>query len=93
LARSTTLPAPTDDTSDIYSHVSSLLDKTEVGKRPVRLLGISLSQLVNTEVGNQLPLLLEERRPKKKRELNAALDSISEKFGDKGVLPGTLLTK
>jgi DNA polymerase-4 len=93
ITRSTTLPAPIDDAPEIYSHVCSLLDKTEVGKRPVRLLGISLSQLKNTEMENQLSLFLEQRHSEKRRELNAALDSISEKFGDKSVRPGTLLTK
>ena len=45
ITRSETLPAATDDGQDIYSTACSLLKKTQVGKRPVRLLGISLSQL------------------------------------------------
>lgn len=93
ITRSATLSAPTDDTSEIYCTVSGLLKKTAVGKRPVRLLGVSLSQLVGGEMDSQLPLFLEDEAAWKKRELNAALDSITEKFGDKIIGPGMLLGK
>jgi DNA polymerase-4 len=92
ITRSATLPKPTDDATEIYSNVCSLLRKTAVGKRPVRLLGISLSQFVSTEMEGQLSLFL-ENRASKKRELNTALDSICEKFGDKAIRPGTLVPK
>jgi DNA polymerase IV len=93
ITRSATLPRPTDDASEIYSNACSLLNKTAVGKRPVRLLGISLSQFVNAEMEGQLCLFLEDEASKKKRELNTALDSIHEKFGDKAIRPGTLITE
>ncbi|MFO7785582.1 MAG: DNA polymerase IV [Thermodesulfobacteriota bacterium] len=93
ITRSATLPAPTDDTSDIYCTVSSLLNKTAVGNRPVRLLGISVSQFVDAEMEGQLSLFLEDKASEKKKELTAALDSISEKFGDKIIGPGILLNK
>ncbi|MBN2034554.1 MAG: DNA polymerase IV [Deltaproteobacteria bacterium] len=93
ITRSATLPRPTDDASEIYTNVYSLLGKTLVGKRPVRLLGISLSQLVNAGMEGQLSLFLEDEASKKKKGLNTALDSIYEKFGDKAIRPGTLVTK
>jgi DNA polymerase IV len=93
ITRAATLPRPTDDVSEIYSNACGLLNKTAVGKRPVRLLGISLSQFVNVEMEDQLCLFLEDEASKKKRELNTALDSIHEKFGDKAIRPGTLVTK
>jgi DNA polymerase-4 len=58
VTRSVTLPEPTDDASVIYSSVCGLLGKTEVGRRRVRLLGVSLSHLVS-EVGGQLSLFVE----------------------------------
>jgi DNA polymerase IV len=73
--------------------VCSLLKKTAVGKRPVRLLGISMSQLVNAEMEGQLSLFLEDEASRKKRKLNTALDSICGKFGDKVIRPGTLVAK
>lgn len=93
ITRSATLPASTDDAPEIYSAVCSLLKKTAVGKRPVRLLGISMSQLVNAEMEGQLSLFLEDEASRKKRKLNTALDSICGKFGDKVIRPGTLVAK
>jgi DNA polymerase IV len=93
ITRSATLPASTDDALEIYSAVCSLLKKTAVGKRPVRLLGISMSQLVNAEMEGQLSLFLEDEASRKKRKLNTALDSICGKFGDKVIRPGTLVAK
>jgi DNA polymerase-4 len=45
ITRAVTLVRGTDDGGEIYREVLELLRKTEVGKRPVRLLGISLSHL------------------------------------------------
>jgi DNA polymerase-4 len=66
------------------------LGKTEVGRRPVRLFGISLSQLSDSDETKQLALFAVEE-PDKRRRLNKALDTISEKFGDEAIVPGTLL--
>ncbi|MEW5910077.1 MAG: DNA polymerase IV, partial [Thermodesulfobacteriota bacterium] len=45
ITRSETLPESTDDGSLIYHTVCALLEKTGVGKRAVRLLGVSVSSL------------------------------------------------
>jgi DNA polymerase-4 len=62
VTRAVTLDRFTDDGGEIYRSVLALLPKTEAGKRPIRLLGISVSHL--TESGEapapgepeQLPL-------------------------------------
>jgi hypothetical protein len=41
----------------------------------------------------QLSLFREDQDSRKRRELNTALDSIHEKFGDKAIRPGTLVSK
>ena len=92
ITRSTTLPKFTDDALEIYSAVCRLLEKTEVAKRPTRLLGISLSQLNVLGIGTQLSLFGQNQPSQKRQRLNKALDSLYEKFGDKSVRPGTLLT-
>ncbi len=92
ITRSTTLPKFTDDALEIYSAVCRLLEKTEVAKRPIRLLGISLSQLNFLGIGTQLSLFDQDQSSQKRQRLNTALDSLYEKFGDKSVRPGTLLT-
>ncbi|UCF84371.1 MAG: DNA polymerase IV [Desulfobacteraceae bacterium] len=91
ITRSISLSKPTDDGPEIYSTVCRLLEKTEVGKRPVRLLGISLSQLTVLGTETQLSLFNHDGASQKRRELHTAIDSLHEKFGEKSIRPGTLL--
>jgi len=93
ITRSTTLPTLTDDGFEIYAIACNLLKKTEVGKRPVRLLGISLSQLVFFGKEGQLHLFDEGDGSQKRKNLNIALDSVYDKFGADSIRPGTLVTK
>jgi len=91
VTRSATSPESTDDGSEIYSLACHLLKKTEVTKKPIRLLGISLSQLSFLGSGTQLSLFDQDRSSQKRQRMNIVLDSLYEKFGDKCVVPGTLL--
>ncbi len=61
ITRAATLPGPTDDGGEVYRCVVPLLAKTEAGRRPVRLLGISVSRLAAREAAppetwDQMPL-------------------------------------
>ena len=91
ITRSISLSKSTDDGPEIYSSVCRLLEKTEVGKRPVRLLGISLSQLNVLGSETQLGLFNHDGTSQKRRGLHTAIDSLYEKFGEKSIRPGTLL--
>ena len=91
ITRSTTLLNSTNDGFKIYATSCCLLKKTKVGKKPVRLLGISISQLNLFGTETQLSLFQQDKASSKRERLNAALDSISDKFGEKSVRPGTLL--
>jgi DNA polymerase-4 len=62
-----------------------------VGKRPVRLFGISVSQLSVSDAEKQLALFNEIEVEQKRKKLNQALDTISDKFGAEAIVPGTLL--
>ena len=107
VTRAATLPSPTDDGATIYRTVLPLLKKTEAGRRPVRLLGISVSHFGEKrfprEEWGQIPLFGQrpEQRPPSTRgttvrdpartaKLNEAVDRIREKYGEKGIRPGTL---
>ncbi|MCD4716703.1 MAG: DNA polymerase IV [Desulfobacterales bacterium] len=92
ITRSATLPKPTDDGPEIYSIACGLLEKTDAGKRPVRLLGISLSKLSFLASENQLALFDQSGSSQKRKNLNIALDSVYEKHGDNIIGPGTLLS-
>ncbi|HSG06538.1 MAG TPA: hypothetical protein VLB09_09085, partial [Nitrospiria bacterium] len=108
VTRAVTLPSATDDGGEIYRSAAVLLRKTEAGKRPVRLLGISLSGLMEEKgsepVWRQIPLFgtrpeprapdpghPSERDPARTAKLNEAVDRIREKYGEKGIRPGTLV--
>jgi DNA polymerase IV len=90
ITRSVTLPAATDDGRKIYPLCLDLLKKTEIGKRPIRLLGISLSYLSKPGEG-QLFLFDPQNGLNKGTRLNRALDAIEDKYGDQAILPGSLL--
>ena len=93
ITRSKTLPKFIDDGFQIYSTACSLLEKTKVGKKPIRLLGVSLSQLSLLETERQLTIFNQEESSQKRKRLNTAIDSLHEKHGDKSIRPGTLLIK
>jgi len=93
ITRSVTVHHSTNDSAAIYANVCRLLEKTGVGKRPVRLLGISLSNLADSDAGRQLSLFSQEEASEKRKELNKTADSIFEKFGNKGIRPGSLIDK
>lgn len=93
VTRSATLSECTDDDAPIYTTACKLLDKTDVGKRPIRLLGVSVSQFSHLRSEEQISLFRESEGSEKRKQLNTALDSLAEKFGEDSIRPATLLTK
>ncbi len=91
ITRAETLHRATDDHREIFRTADRLLGKTEVGRRPARLLGVSLSGLDVEGEPRQGSLFAEEAGDERGRRLNRALDRISDKFGDRALLPATLL--
>ena len=92
ISRSMTVPEPTDDGDEIYRTCCSLMGKTDAGKRPIRLLGISLAHL-QAQGGGQLSLFETGVTFPKRKKLNLAVDKVCEKFGEDAILPGSLLDK
>lgn len=93
VTRSLTLSRYCDDAGLIYNSCCGLVKKTEVGKRPVRLIGITVSSLCFKNVGNQLGLFTDSDVLHKKQNLNKALDTIYARYGEGAIIPGTLLEK
>ena len=91
ITRSKRLSKSTDDGLEIYSAACSLLERTAADKRPVRLLGVSLSRLSFSETENQFTLFDIDQDYKKRKKLNMALDSLQKKYGERSIRPGTLL--
>jgi DNA polymerase-4 len=91
--RSVTLPEPISDRRVVFQHCCNLLEKTTVGKKPVRLLGVSLSRLRPTSEQRQRSLFTEDSVFSKCTRLDNALDDIQNRFGDDAIFPSTLLKK
>jgi len=83
LTRAKTLRLPTDDGAVIRRVALELWDAAKISE-PVRLLGVSISQLSATQP-SQLDLFAESARPK--RQLGVALDAIRERFGRDAIGP------
>jgi len=91
VTRSVTLSEPIDDAHEVYAYCCRLLDTTAARQKPVRLLGIYLSQLMNSSLARQASLFENDHTIRKKKALNQALDRICDKFGEDSIIPGSLL--
>jgi DNA polymerase-4 len=92
VTRSATLAALTSDGHTLFSTACGLMEKTDVGRKPIRLLGVSVSQLSHSSMSaEQLSLFGEGEILSKRKNLNSALDSVSERFGEDALRPATLL--
>ena len=84
--KQTTLKSYINLSDEIHRAALSILDTVEL-EQPVRLLGISLSNLKHQ--AEQLPLFEDER---KKLFATQAMDKINERFGNMAVTYGSLVT-
>lgn len=83
--RSDTQSVPTNFTEDIYRRAAEKIQTYDFSRRPVRLIGVQVSNLDST--GNQLSLFTPgEEQSGKKEKLHEALDIIKDKFGEKAIL-------
>ncbi len=87
VSRSQTLQVPTDQTREIYREVQQLLRHASTGQ-PVRLIGVSVSNLVSDIAPLQLNLF--KLRDKDER-VSRAVDLVQAKFGRGAIVRATLL--
>jgi DNA polymerase IV len=91
ITRSHTLAASTDDDREIFDQARGLLIKTEAGRRPVRLLGVSLAKLTGGGAARQMDLFACNPARNRRQDLHRAVDAINSKYGSSSILPGTLI--
>jgi DNA polymerase-4 len=85
--RSHTMPEPTASTTTILSVACALLSLSmpEAQRRGLTLIGVALTNL-SDEAAVQLTLPFDRRR-----ELDAAIDGICERFGSGAIVRGALV--
>ncbi len=90
VTRARTLPRGFASTRQIRDAARELL-RTRLNReeRPLRLLGISLSNLEKEEGSLQQTELFEEAGDARRENLERAIDGIKEDFGDYSVMPGS----
>ena len=81
------LPEPSDVTQELYACAKSLFAEFWDG-RPLRLLGVTLSDLTDGQT-QQLSLFLDEKRDRA-RKLDQAVDQLRGKFGPAAISRGPL---
>lgn len=91
ITRTRTLLQPSDDDGDLYNAALALFQRAVPASKPVRLLGVGVSQLSLAE-GMPEQLFLFDEEHLRRNELNNAVDRIREKFGVDSVRHGRALS-
>lgn len=84
-----TLPAPTDITSEIFETAKKLFAELWDRRTPLRLLGLSLTQLTR-EDNTQLSMFPDEKKEREK-ELDKIIDGIRRRFGTDTIVRGSIM--
>ncbi|OHB32519.1 MAG: hypothetical protein A2X84_04445 [Desulfuromonadaceae bacterium GWC2_58_13] len=88
LTRRLTLPEPSANGMTLYRAGIELLQRTDAGTRPVRLLGLSVGGL--EPAGQGQASLFPDAGSQRLAEIDRAVDKLSERFGSGRVRRGTL---
>lgn len=89
--RSQTLPHVTEMTKDIYTEACRLYERHFNDDKPVRLLGITVQNLVpKDEVALQLDLFDYAKQPQKEQLLQT-MDKLRDKFGEDAIMTAGML--
>jgi DNA polymerase-4 len=87
--RSQTLEQAVDDGPVLYRIGCELLGKTDAGRRPIRLIGISISQPARES--GQLLLFQPPAGGEKRKKINQALDDVCRRYGTRALGPASLM--
>ncbi|GAA4862969.1 DNA polymerase IV [Paenibacillus vulneris] len=91
ITRACKLNNPTENREDIYEMACKLFEDHWPAGKPVRLLGITLQNLLDkTEAPVQLDLFDYQKQPLKEK-LNQTMDALRDKFGEHAILTAGML--
>lgn len=91
LTRSQTMAFPTDLSKPIFAIAKDLLRKEtkDIGRYPVTLIGVSVSNLIDTKCNHQLSLFDVDGH--RQKNVSKVMDSIKNKYGEDCISRGSLL--
>ena len=89
--RQTALKQPTDATHRIHAQAVALVDAHYRWDRPMRSIGVTVSELCPAREGVQLDFFLDTPRGRRWDALEAVGDRLKERYGGRCLLPATVL--
>lgn len=91
ITRSKTFNQPTDSTDFIFNEAFELM-KANRGKKPIRLLGISLTNF-ESEIVSQISLFAEEEKSGETQKVDIMVDALRDKFGYSAIKRASILDR
>ena len=92
ITRSHSLPQATNTTQEIWQAAAELMaNRVPTNRGAVRLIGIGVSHFDNTSA--RQTMLFEERLHQKETQLDATVDEIADRFGNRSIKRGATLRK
>ena len=87
------LEEPVNTTTAVYETAKSLLEELWKDRRPLRLMGISLTGLIKGEYARQISLFGQEKEEKRERDekLDETVDLLRSRFGYDIIKRGTIM--
>lgn len=91
ITRQTTLPRSTNISRDVLSQAVSLLKENYSFSKPIRSIGVTLSDFEADSIPQQTSLFEDETKRERSMKLDKSLDNLKRRFGSFCVRPATLL--
>ncbi|MGE5551899.1 MAG: DNA polymerase IV [Bacteroidota bacterium] len=85
VTRRRTLDRPTDREETIYTTAKELAEALNWGRKKVRLIGVSLTNITDASMGRQGALFGEANEGEKLDRLHRAVDAVRERYGESAI--------
>lgn len=91
ISRQTKLSRSTNINQEVLHHAMTLLKENYAWRKPIRSIGVTLSELSSDTTPAQTSLFFDEHKRERQEKLDKSLDNIKKRFGSFSVRPATLL--
>lgn len=91
ISRQTKLSRSTNINQEVLHHAMTLLKENYTWRKPIRSIGVTLSELSSDTTPAQTSLFFDEHKRERQEKLDKSLDNIKKRFGSFSVRPATLL--